>query len=131
MPGWVPAIVATILFTAYTLCAIPVMHTMIFEFSWLRLLCIPLVILSGIVEKDFFRKIVMDAFDGWDYGLVVKILISAVVFAFAHIIWGFFMLFFIGIYILGLYFFILFIVFGLLLLHIFNVIILLYHLHYF
>src|SRR5699024_11997576 len=102
MPGWVPAIVATILFTAYTLWAIPVMHTMIFEFSWLRLLCIPLVILSGIVEKDFFRKIVMDAFDGWDYGLLVQILISAVIFAFAHIVWGFFMPVFISTSILGI-----------------------------
>ncbi|GAK07973.1 CPBP family intramembrane glutamic endopeptidase [Geomicrobium sp. JCM 19038] len=85
--GWVTAILVAAVYSAYTLWIIPDIRPFVFELSKLKIWAIPLAVLSGIIEEVFFRKIIMDAIQGLGYGVLLQTLISATIFAAAHLIW--------------------------------------------
>ncbi|MFS0788302.1 CPBP family intramembrane glutamic endopeptidase [Shouchella sp. 1P09AA] len=85
--GWLLALTVASLYAAYTLYMIPETRHMVFEISMLKLLAIPLAVLSGVVEEAFFRKVIMDALEGIGLGSILQVLISALIFSFVHVVW--------------------------------------------
>lgn len=85
--GWALAIVVAIAYSAYTVWAVPTARTIAIEWSWFRLLAIPLALLSGVLEEMFFRRVVMDALASNEVPLLVQILLSAALFAVVHGVW--------------------------------------------
>ncbi|MFT2752989.1 type II CAAX prenyl endopeptidase Rce1 family protein [Clavibacter sp. Sh2088] len=85
--GWVIAILVAIVYTAYTLWAVPTVRSIAIERSWFRLLAIPLALLSGVLEEMFFRRVVMDALASEGAPLLLQIVLSAALFAVVHCVW--------------------------------------------
>ncbi|MFB2580955.1 lysostaphin resistance A-like protein [Herbiconiux sp. P15] len=85
--GWVLAIVVAIVYSAYTLWAVPTVRVIAVERSWFRLLAIPLALLSGVLEEMFFRRVVMDALAFYEVPLLLQIVLSAALFAVVHGVW--------------------------------------------
>lgn len=87
LSGWVTAALVVLTYTVYTMWAVPEIRPIVTEFSWFRAIAIPLALLSGVVEEYFFRMLVMDTFAGVGMPVVLQVLVSALIFASAHIVW--------------------------------------------
>lgn len=88
--GWISATALTVAYIGYTLWALPVVRRMAVEISWLKLVAVPLAVLSGIIEELFFRQFLMDFFETQGHGLIMQTVVSAVLFAVVHVVWVFF-----------------------------------------
>jgi membrane protease YdiL (CAAX protease family) len=90
--AWALAALVTVLYAGYAAMGSPVIgRHMLRPASWrpyaaLRLVAVPMALISGFFEEAFFRKMLMDWAGG--HSVVVQIALSALVFGAAHAIWG-------------------------------------------
>lgn len=85
--GWLLAAAVALVYISYTLWAVPSVRSMAVEFSWLKLLGVPLAVLSGVIEEFVFRRLLMDALRDGGQGVALQIVLSALAFAVAHTVW--------------------------------------------
>src|SRR5699024_12781443 len=74
----------------YTLKAIPFVREHLFTFSWLKIIGIWVAFASSIVEEILFRQILMNWLMSLNYGIIIQILASAIIFVVVHGAWVFF-----------------------------------------
>jgi membrane protease YdiL (CAAX protease family) len=84
---WMLAIIVAIGYVAYTFKVIPFVASMQREISLFKLLGIVSAIIGGIVEEAVFRRWLMDSLMYGDFGPVIQIVSSGVVFGIAHAAW--------------------------------------------
>ncbi|WP_298255509.1 CPBP family intramembrane glutamic endopeptidase [uncultured Arthrobacter sp.] len=86
--GWVMAFLVAAGYVAYTFWAVPFVRRTAFEPSMLKLLAIPLAVVTGFFEELVFRKFLMDWLDTAGITWWLQILATALAFGLAHSIWG-------------------------------------------
>lgn len=86
--GWVMAFLVAAGYVAYTFWAVPFVRRTAFEPSMLKLLAIPLAVVSGFFEELVFRKFLMDWLDNAGITWWLQILATALAFGLAHSVWG-------------------------------------------
>lgn len=86
--GWVTAFLVAAGYVVYTFWAVPFVRRTAFELSTLKILAIPLAVVTGTLEELVFRKFLMDWLDSAGITWWMQILASAVAFGLAHSIWG-------------------------------------------
>lgn len=86
---WIIVIIVTIAYVIFTFKAIPFVYIMQREISLFKLIGF-LAIVGGILEEVVFRRWLMDLLHGFDYGIIIQIVISGLAFGLAHVMWGLF-----------------------------------------
>ena len=92
LPAWLLAGAVCALYVVHTVRSSAIIRAWWLRWHWLRLLAVPMALVTGTFEEAFFRKFVMDyvarhyAYPGWTVAL--EILASAVLFGLVHAIWG-------------------------------------------
>jgi membrane protease YdiL (CAAX protease family) len=93
---FVPAAAATIAYVTYAALRSPVIRAhMLAPATWgpflgVRLIAIPMALVTGFFEEAFFRKLLMNLAMHHGYGPIEQVAISAIVFGVAHGIWAVF-----------------------------------------
>lgn len=85
--AWVLAAVIVVAYVAYTFWAVPFIKEHAASFTGLKLLAIPLALVTGTLEELLFRKFLMDWLDGLGAAGVLQVLAAAVAFGVAHSLW--------------------------------------------
>lgn len=85
--AWVLAAVIVVAYVAYTFWAVPFVKEHATSFTGLKLLAIPLALVTGTLEELLFRKFLMDWLDGLGAAGVLQVLAAAVAFGVAHSLW--------------------------------------------
>lgn len=85
--AWLFTLIITVGYISYTLKAVPFVREHLFTFSWLKIIGIWVAFVSSIVEEILFRQILMDWLMSIDYGIIIQIIASAVIFGVAHGAW--------------------------------------------
>ena len=88
--AWILATIVGIVYVFYTMKAIPFVASMQREISLFKLLGILTAVVGGIVEEVFFRRWIMDMLVLRGFTFIIQVLVSGVVFGFAHTIWALF-----------------------------------------
>jgi uncharacterized protein len=88
--AWILAVIAVIVYVAYTLRAIPFIASMQREISWFKLLGILAAVVGGIVEEVIFRRWAMDLLLFRGVAPVTQVIISGIAFGLAHGSWTLF-----------------------------------------
>lgn len=86
--GWMMAFLVAAGYVAYTFWAVPFVRRTAFEPSMLKLLAIPLAVVTGFFEELVFRKFLMDWLHTAGITWWLQILATALAFGLAHSIWG-------------------------------------------
>lgn len=84
---WILAAVIVVTYVTYTFWAVPFVKEHATSFTGLKLLAIPLALVTGTLEELVFRKFFMDWLDGLGTAGVMQALASAVAFGATHSIW--------------------------------------------
>ena len=90
--AWVLAALVFALYVRHTLWS----SELILRWRWrwhpLRLLAVPMALVTGMFEEAFFREFLMDYtarhYGGGGWGPLLQVLVSALVFGLVHAIWG-------------------------------------------
>src|SRR5699024_11438014 len=80
-------LIFTVGYISYTLRAVVFVREHLFTFSWLKIIVIWVAFVSSIVDEILFRQILMDWLMSVDYGIIIQIIASAVIFGVAHGAW--------------------------------------------
>ena len=88
--AWILATIVGISYVLYTMKVIPFIASMQREISLFKLLGILTAVIGGIVEEVFFRRWIMDMLMLRGFTSIIQVLVSGVVFGFAHTIWALF-----------------------------------------
>ena len=94
--AWLMALAVTALYVAYAATRSPLIAAhMLHPSTWgpfavMRLVALPMALISGFFEEAFFRKFLVDWALHSGLGGVLQVAISALVFGAAHAIWGLF-----------------------------------------
>lgn len=82
---------ALIIVVAYSASAAKISDVKLYMFKLdtLKVVAVLAAIFAGITEEIIFRKWVMDYLESKEYGAIVQVAISGLVFGLAHLIWGF------------------------------------------
>ncbi|WAP50578.1 CPBP family intramembrane metalloprotease [Arthrobacter sp. ATA002] len=86
--GWILALTVAAGYVVYTFWAVPFVRQTAFEFSGLKLLAVPLAIVTGVFEELVFRKLLMDWLEGHGAAWWLQLTATAVLFGVAHSLWG-------------------------------------------
>lgn len=86
--GWVMAFLVAAGYVGYTFWAVPFVRRTAFEPSMLKVLAIPLAVVTGFLEELVFRKFLMDWLDTAGFTWWLQILATALAFGLAHSIWS-------------------------------------------
>jgi membrane protease YdiL (CAAX protease family) len=92
--SWGMAVLVTIAYAAYAASASPFIRDHMLRperwrpYAWIRIVAVPMALISGFFEEAFFRKALMDYAMHRGAGIIVQIAITATVFGAAHAIWG-------------------------------------------
>jgi CAAX protease family protein len=92
--AWIAAAMVAAVYAAYSASASPMIRAhMLRASTWrpyaaIRLLAIPMALVTGYFEEALFRKTLMDAAFNHGASIAVQIALSALVFGAAHAIWG-------------------------------------------
>jgi len=84
---WLFTLIIIVGYIIYTLKAIPFVREHLFTFSWLKIIGIWVAFASSIVEEILFRQILMNWLMSLNYGIIIQILASAIIFGVAHGAW--------------------------------------------
>ncbi|WP_163527212.1 CPBP family intramembrane glutamic endopeptidase [Halobacillus ihumii] len=84
---WLSAFIIAIGYIMYTVKAIPFVREHLFTFSWLKVIGIWAAFASSIVEEILFRQVLMDWLMSLNYGIIVQVVASALIFGLAHGAW--------------------------------------------
>ncbi|GGK09202.1 hypothetical protein GCM10007063_34590 [Lentibacillus kapialis] len=84
---WLFAFVIAVGYIMYTVKVIPFVREHLFTFSWLKVIGIWAAFVSSTVEEIIFRQVLMDWLMNLNYGIVIQILASAIIFGLAHGAW--------------------------------------------
>jgi len=87
--SWILGIVVAILYSYFTMKAIPMVREKWTEISWFNLFGIAAVISAAVIEEAFFRRKVMDLVMINGGNEFIQIVVSGLAFGLAHGIWGF------------------------------------------
>ncbi len=85
--SWLLSAVIVLLYVTYTVKFVPFVGKNMFVFSWLKAISIISTIVLGIFEELWFRKILMDWLLSFEYGFIIQVLVSGLVFGVAHTLW--------------------------------------------
>ncbi|MCR2815529.1 CPBP family glutamic-type intramembrane protease [Microbacterium jiangjiandongii] len=85
--GWAAATLVVIGYVLYTLWAVPFVRHHATRLSGLKLLAIPLALVTGTLEELLFRKFLMDGLDQLGAGAVLQVIGAAIAFGLAHSVW--------------------------------------------
>jgi membrane protease YdiL (CAAX protease family) len=88
--GWIAGTVVALLFIATSAKSLSLSLRELLSFSQLKVLAIPFAFFAGALEELLFRRVIMDALLKHGSGWLVQIVMSALLFAAAHVIWGVF-----------------------------------------
>ena len=84
---WLLAFIIAVGYIMYTVKVIPFVREHLFTFSWLKVIGIWAAFVSSTVEEILFRQVLMDWLMNLNYGIVIQILASAIIFGLAHGAW--------------------------------------------
>lgn len=84
---WLLALVIAFFYTIYTIKAVPFIKDYLFVFSWLKVVSIWSTLVAGIFEELIFRQLLMDWIMRLNYGIIIQVLVSAIIFGLAHSVW--------------------------------------------
>ncbi len=87
LAGWMAALLVVVLFVAFSL-RLPSVRENLFRPSLLKLLAVAVAIGAGVLEEVMFRRWTMNWLLAHDFGAVVQVLGSGLLFGAAHAIWG-------------------------------------------
>ena len=87
--GWI-ACVIVILFYLVIGIRLPSVKQYLTNISWLKFLALWMAFSSGILEEVFFRKELMNFLKVHDYGSVLQVIFSGLIFGLIHGVWGLF-----------------------------------------
>lgn len=85
--AWLLAAVTVIIYVGDASRMQPVREYM-FKFDTLKIVAVMGAIAAGILEEVIFRKLVMDFLHARDYGYLLQVVVSAISFGIAHVVWG-------------------------------------------
>jgi len=94
--GWVLAAAVVVLYVAYSASMSPIIRRYAFDpgawgsFIGVRLMAVPMALVTGFFEESFFRKFLMDAGATHGYDAAMQVIGSAAIFGFVHAVWGLF-----------------------------------------
>jgi hypothetical protein len=88
--AWLAAAAVTVAYVLYAVRSLPLIGRRFLELSPLKLVAIPMAIVTGAFEELFFRKLLMDWALHHGAGAVAQIALSALVFGLGHGVWGLF-----------------------------------------
>jgi len=92
--AWGLAVLVTAAYAAYAASASPFIRDHMLRpgrwrpYAWIRIVAVPMALISGFFEEAFFRKALMDYVMHRGAGIVVQLAITATAFGAAHAIWG-------------------------------------------
>ena len=92
--AWGMAVLVTTAYAAYAASASPIIRDHMLRparwrpFAAIRIVAVPMALISGFFEEAFFRKALMDYVMHRGAGIVVQLAITATVFGAAHAVWG-------------------------------------------
>ena len=85
--SWVSALVVVVAYSA-SAAKISQVKSYMFKLDKLKIVAIVAAIFAGITEEIIFRKWIMDYLFLKEYGVVVQVAASGIVFGLAHLMWG-------------------------------------------
>jgi hypothetical protein len=89
-PAWAGALALTVIYVDYAARAFPLIRENFLRLNSMKFAAIPFAIVTGTVEELYFRKFLMDWAAHHGIAALGQVLVSALVFGFAHGIWGLF-----------------------------------------
>ncbi|MEB5481760.1 CPBP family intramembrane metalloprotease [Shouchella clausii] len=87
---WLFTFIIVIGYVVYTIIALPFVRAQLFNMSWLKIIGVWAALATGIVEEVLFRHLLMDFLQSFHVSEVLQIILSGIIFGFAHGAWGIF-----------------------------------------
>lgn len=87
---WLFTFIIVIGYVVYTIIALPFVRAQLFNMSWLKIIGVWAALATGIVEEVLFRHLLMDFLQSFHMSDVLQIILSGIIFGFAHGAWGIF-----------------------------------------
>ena len=86
--GWALAVLVALAFIVASARPNPVIRRNLLRLNALKLMAIPMALVSGIVEEVYFRRVLMNVVATRGGSVLAQIALSAVIFGLLHAVWG-------------------------------------------